>query len=236
MRLSETALLLSLRLRRLRSSENWVVGVASRSGRTKPITKRFNEHCDWLILPLLLPTPTIWFSLDHKRKEATGVISGVARKWKRSDSSYSDSVELMAPLTTTIFEFHKVISALTIPIPTLSLVKASLYAWKQPYHSRSDIHGHLSLPQFFFFFTSSCLSSVRPQKVVIRCPVLYAKALISAPAPLNTFGSWLQLKFVFVFTHLGAVVLGTSRRSAGKQMTHSDTNIGTACAGQVVVD
>ena len=108
----------------------------------------------------------------------------------------------MTPLTTTIFEFHKVISALTIPIPTLSLVKASLYVWKQPYHSRSDIHGHLSL---FFFFTSSCLSSVRPQKVVIRCPVLYAKALISAPAPLNTIGSWLQLKFVFVFTHLGAV-------------------------------
>ena len=24
------------------------------------------EHCDWFILPLLLPTPTIWFSLDHK--------------------------------------------------------------------------------------------------------------------------------------------------------------------------
>ena len=84
----------------------------------------------------------------------------------------------MTPLTTTIFEFHKVISALTIPIPTLSQVKASLYAIKQPYHSRSDIHGHLSLPQFFFF-TSSCLSSVRPQKVVIRCPVLYAKALFS---------------------------------------------------------
>ena len=58
----------------------------------------------------------------------------------------------MTPLTTTIFEVHKVISALTIPIPTLSQVKASLYAWKQPYHSRSDIHGHLSLPQLFFFF------------------------------------------------------------------------------------
>ena len=23
--------------------------------------------CDWLLLPLLLPTPTIWFSLDHNR-------------------------------------------------------------------------------------------------------------------------------------------------------------------------
>ena len=25
-------------------------------------------HCDWFILPLLLPTPTIWFSLDRKRR------------------------------------------------------------------------------------------------------------------------------------------------------------------------
>ena len=24
-----------------------------------------NVHCDWFILPLLLPTPKIWFSLDH---------------------------------------------------------------------------------------------------------------------------------------------------------------------------
>ena len=32
-------------------------------------------------------------------------------------------------------------------------------------------------------------------KVVIRCPVLYAKALISAPAPLNTVESWLQLLY-----------------------------------------
>ena len=81
-----------LRLCRLRSSKSWVVGVASRSGRTKPITKRGNVHCDWFILPLLLPTPTIWFSLDHKRNVSDGVVSGVGRKWKRSDSSDSDSV------------------------------------------------------------------------------------------------------------------------------------------------
>ena len=57
---------------RWRSSENWLVGVACRSGKTKPIrTKRGNVHCDWFIPPLLLPTPTIWFSLDHKRNEAT---------------------------------------------------------------------------------------------------------------------------------------------------------------------
>ena len=29
--------------------------------------KAGNKHCDMFILPLLLPTPTIWFSLDHKQ-------------------------------------------------------------------------------------------------------------------------------------------------------------------------
>ena len=49
---------------------------------------------------------------------------------KRSDSSDSDSVALMTPLTTPIFDFHYVLSALstplTTPTPTPSLVKTSL--------------------------------------------------------------------------------------------------------------
>ena len=49
------------------------------------------------------------------------IVSGVGRKWECSDSSDSDSVEL----TTPIFDFHKVISALTTPTTT-SLVKTSL--------------------------------------------------------------------------------------------------------------
>ena len=63
--------------------------------------------CDWLVLPLLLPTPTIYFSLDHKRRSH----KRNRKKWKRSDSSDSDSVKLMTP----IFDFHLVISALTTP-------------------------------------------------------------------------------------------------------------------------
>ena len=59
-----------------------------------------------------------------------GVTSGIGRKWKRSDSSDPDSVELMTPLTTPIFDFHLVISSLmtptTTPTPTPSLVKTSL--------------------------------------------------------------------------------------------------------------
>ena len=35
---------------------------------TKPIMKRGSVHCDWFILPLLLLTPTIWFSLDRERR------------------------------------------------------------------------------------------------------------------------------------------------------------------------
>ena len=86
-------------------------------------------HSDWLILPLLLPTPTIWFSLDHKRNVSDGVVSGVGRNGNDSDS---DSVALMTPLTTPIFDFHLVISVFTTPLrtptptPTLSLVKTRL--------------------------------------------------------------------------------------------------------------
>ena len=58
------------------------------------------------------------------------VVIRVRRKWKCSDSSNSDSVALVTPLTTPIFDFHKVISTLTTPlmIPTLTLwlVKTSL--------------------------------------------------------------------------------------------------------------
>ena len=57
---------------------------------------------DWSVLPLLLPTPTTLFSLDHKRRSR----KRNRKKWKRSDSSDSDSVELMTPLTTLIFDFH----------------------------------------------------------------------------------------------------------------------------------
>ena len=48
---------------------------------------------------------------------------------ERSDSSDSDSVALMTPLTTPVFDFHMVISGLTTPltIPTPnSLKKTSL--------------------------------------------------------------------------------------------------------------
>ena len=52
-----------------------------------------------LVLLLLLPTPTIWFSLDHKWNVRDGIISGIGRlfsldhKFYASDyDSNSDSV------------------------------------------------------------------------------------------------------------------------------------------------
>ena len=37
----------------------------------------FPTLCDWLVLLLLLPTPTIWLSLDHKRNVSDGVVSEI---------------------------------------------------------------------------------------------------------------------------------------------------------------
>ena len=57
-------------------------------------------HSDWLILPLLLPTPTIcMFSLDHKRNVTK------RNETKRSHSSASDSIALLTRLTTPTFWF-----------------------------------------------------------------------------------------------------------------------------------
>ena len=63
--------------------------------------------CDWLILQLLLPTPTISFSLDHRQNIRDRVISGIGRN--RNILIYltlHDSVALMTTLMTLIFYFH----------------------------------------------------------------------------------------------------------------------------------
>ena len=48
----------------------WKLGCRSRKQKRKnqPIARSGVEHCHWFILPLLLATPTMQFSLDHKRR------------------------------------------------------------------------------------------------------------------------------------------------------------------------
>ena len=67
------------------------------------------EHCDLLILMLLLTAPIIWFSLNHNTAEL--------KKWKIFDSCDSGSLKLMTQAyDTTNIDIHKVISALVTPV------------------------------------------------------------------------------------------------------------------------
>ena len=75
-----------LRLRRLRSSKNWVVGVAK-------INHKAWERALWLVYPFAFASESD--NLCFYKIVSDGVISGIGRKWKRSDTSGSDSVALM---------------------------------------------------------------------------------------------------------------------------------------------
>ena len=70
-----------LRLRHLRSawsSENQIVRVGSRSrGRINQSQCTFPRYVIDIVLPLLLPIPTIWFSLDHKQNISDGAVRGI---------------------------------------------------------------------------------------------------------------------------------------------------------------
>ena len=59
---------------RLWSSENQIVRIGSRSRRRNQSRCTFSRFVICLVLPLLLPTLTIWFSLHHKRN-----LSGIER-------------------------------------------------------------------------------------------------------------------------------------------------------------
>ena len=87
----------------------WKLDCRSRKQKRKnqPITMLGIEHCDWFILPPLLPTPTMQFSLDHKRR---------SHKRNRCSASGSDSL---------IFT-RSYLPALLITTPTPTLLKTSV--------------------------------------------------------------------------------------------------------------
>ena len=89
-----------------------------------------------LVLPLLLPTPAIWFSLDHKRNVSDGVVSGIGTlfslDYKLYASDYdsdSDSVAsenqplkilyLIQSLAQKYKYFNVVDSSISLKMPTL---------------------------------------------------------------------------------------------------------------------
>ena len=50
-------------------------------------------HSDWVILPLLLPTPTIWFSLDNRRNISDGVLSGIGTLFSVDHTLYASDYD-----------------------------------------------------------------------------------------------------------------------------------------------
>ena len=91
---------LCLLLRRLWSTENCIVGVASRSGRINQWQCSIPGFAiGWFFRFCFRLRQPSFHSLYHKRRSR----KRNRKKWKRSDSSDSDSVELMTPLTTPIF-------------------------------------------------------------------------------------------------------------------------------------
>ena len=96
-------------------------------------------HFDWFILPLLLPTPTIWFSLDRKRRSRKQ-----SQIWKRSDSSDSDSVALLTLLTTKK-SYHSLSNVFLILIPIF------LFRIQKPLSMRSKMGLSVMSPSYLPF-------------------------------------------------------------------------------------
>ena len=61
------------------SIENQIVNVGSRSGRINQSQSTFPSFVIGLVLLLLFPTPTIWFSQDHERNVSDGIYSSSLR-------------------------------------------------------------------------------------------------------------------------------------------------------------
>ena len=64
----------------LRSSENCFVGVAKQKRKNKPMTMFDSGPCDWLVLLLLLPTPTTSRSCNQSHKGTHVKLENGSRK------------------------------------------------------------------------------------------------------------------------------------------------------------
>ena len=106
-----------------------MVGVRSRRKRINQ-SQCLNVYygpCDWLVLQVLLPTPIILFSLDHKWQSC----KWNQKKWKRSDPSNPDQSSLWL---FSVFMWRHHFPKLKITNPSAVLVS-------------SDIRGGFSIGQ-----------------------------------------------------------------------------------------
>ena len=89
---------------------------------------------------------------------------------------------------------------------------------------------------FFFFFYQQLFIVCSTSKGRDQVPCTLREGTYFSTSSTQHNWELITIKICLCVHTFGSCWLGTSRRSAGKQMTHSGTNIGTACAGQVVVD
>ena len=66
-----------------------MIGVGSRSGRINQSQCTFPPFVIGLVPLLLLPTPRIWFSLDHKGNVSDGVVSGMGTLFSLDHKLYA---------------------------------------------------------------------------------------------------------------------------------------------------
>ena len=94
--LKQHASLIIRTIRLVFTSDGAGVGFGSRSGRINQSESTFPRFVISLGFPLLLPTPTIWFSLDHKRNVSDGVVRGIGMLFSLDHKRYASDSDSLA--------------------------------------------------------------------------------------------------------------------------------------------
>ena len=85
----------------------WKLGCRNRKQKWKnqPIAKSGIEHCHWFILPLLLATPTMQFSLDRKQRRCCSSIFTFGTKFFEPVQNFLNQFKFFEPVQ--IFQTKK---------------------------------------------------------------------------------------------------------------------------------
>ena len=122
----KTAFRFCLRLRRLHSAYDLV---KTRLSESEAEAEELNQsQCTFphfvigLVLPFVLPTPTIWFSLDHKRNVSDGVASGIRTLFSIDHKLYASDYDYDS-------DSHSVASENQLYVRSMSRYSATYYKW-----------------------------------------------------------------------------------------------------------